>query len=95
MARKAAGLTQEDAAGLLNVTVRAYQNYESVRVPFRRLSDIARITGRDEDWLLRGDPKPGASLAEVREELAAVRGQLAEVLRRLPEAPGQPHAETN
>lgn len=59
-ARKAAGLTQEDMAGLLNVTTRAYQNYERERVPFRRLSEIARLTSVEQEWLLRGDPQTEA-----------------------------------
>lgn len=55
-ARKAAGLTQEDAANLLNVTTRAYQNYERDRVPFRSLSKIAKMLNVSEQWLLHGPP---------------------------------------
>lgn len=56
-ARIEAGLTQEDMAGLLNVTGRAIQNYESRRVPFRRLEEIAKLTAVSQEWLLRGDTR--------------------------------------
>ena len=45
-------------ADLMEVQPRTYQNYESVtnpRVPFRRMNDIARITGRPTEWLLHGE----------------------------------------
>lgn len=56
-ARKAAGFTQEDMANLLNVTTRAYQNYERDRVPFRSLTKIASLASVSEAWLLQGEPK--------------------------------------
>lgn len=92
-ARKAAGLTQEDMAGLLNVTTRAYQNYEADRVPFRRLSEIARLTSVEQEWILRGDPPTEADrgllkdVADAVEQLErsaeSVHQKLDETLARL------------
>lgn len=53
-ARNRAGLTQQEMADLLDLTLRGYQNYEVERVPFRRLGEIARLTGVEESWLLYG-----------------------------------------
>lgn len=39
-ARVEAGFTQAEAADTLGVTMRAYQNYEATRVPFRSLTRI-------------------------------------------------------
>lgn len=81
-ARKEAGFTQEDMAALLNLTTRAYQNYERVRVPFRRMGDIARLTGKTEAWLLHGDPAEPAEgdMAQVRELLEAQQRTLDELV---------------
>lgn len=93
-ARKAAGLTQEDMASLMNVTPRAYQNYERNRVPFRRLGDIARLTGSEQEWLLRGDSAQSEVQAGLLRDVAAgmetlqnsqedVHQKLDEILNRL------------
>lgn len=94
-ARKAAGLTQEDAANLLNVTTRAYQNYERDRIPFRSLGKIAQLTGVQQEWLLRGDPaEPTQVQAGLMRDVASgvatlersqedVHSKLDEVLERL------------
>lgn len=76
-ARKASGLTQEDMANLLNVTTRAYQNYERDRAPFRRLSEIARLTGVDQEWLLRGDPPPRIDPEDLLSRMEALEGKVA------------------
>jgi transcriptional regulator with XRE-family HTH domain len=54
-AREGAGLTQEQMAGLLELTPRAYQNYERTRVPWESLAQIARLTGCDLEWFLYGE----------------------------------------
>lgn len=93
-ARVEAGFTQEDLAGLLNITTRAMQNYERNRVPFRRLEEIAKLTNVSQEWLLRGDPEPIAPPVELLQEVAAsteslmasqesVHERLGEVLDRL------------
>lgn len=79
-ARKEAGLTQEDAANLLSVTTRAYQNYERDRVPFRSLDKVARVFGVTQEWLLRGDLSEGDQPARV-ELLRATADGIAELTR--------------
>lgn len=58
LARTEAGMTLEEMADALDVTQRAYWNYEHNRVPFRRLRDIAEVTGTTQGWLLHGEPPP-------------------------------------
>jgi DNA-binding XRE family transcriptional regulator len=55
-ARIEAGYTQEEMADLLGVRPRSYQNYESIRVPWRLLDKIADLTHKEVAWLLHGDP---------------------------------------
>lgn len=93
-ARTEAGLTQTEMADLLGVTLRGYQNYEAERVPFRKLTQIARITNVTEEWMLRGDaaavPPPLELLQEVGEGVRALASsqvvgheRLDDVLARL------------
>lgn len=93
-ARVEAGFTQEDFAGLLNVTVRAVGNYESRRVPWRRLEDIAKLTGVTQEWILRGDLPAVSAPVELLQEVAesvetlmssqeSVQARTGEVLDRL------------
>lgn len=70
-ARVEAGFTQGEAADVIGVTLRAYQNYESVRVPFRTLSRVAEIFGVAESWLLRGGELERAG--DLRDRLAEIR----------------------
>lgn len=73
-ARMEAGFTLQEAADTLGVTLRAWQNYEATRVPFRSLSRIADMLGVQEVWLLRGEPSAAdtATLADVVLRLAAL-----------------------
>lgn len=85
-ARKGAGLTQQEMADLLDLTLRGYQNYEKARAPFRRLDDIARLTGVSQEWLLHGEPKAqpqGDLQAELSANVAELTTAMAEALRRL------------
>ena len=86
-AREEAGISQEEMANLLGLTHRAYQWYESQkdpRPPLRRLQEIAEITGRSQEWLLRGDEAPApvldGELRALRERLEAVERLLDERL---------------
>lgn len=94
-ARIESGMTLEELADTLGVTPRAYWNYENNRVPFRRLKEIAEVTGARFDWLLRGDaveaiPASTALLQGVAQGVEAleesaedVRQRLLEVVERL------------
>ena len=80
-ARRLAGYTQPEMADLLGLTLRGYQNYESERVPFGRLIEIAKLTNVEEQWLLYGvTPAPQDDL---REGLSALVELLCSVDQRL------------
>jgi len=83
-ARIEAGFTLQEAADTLGVTLRAWQNYEATRVPFRSLTRIAEITGVSEPWLLRGEAEgaDASALAEILRRLEA----LEEKVDQLPTA---------
>jgi transcriptional regulator with XRE-family HTH domain len=56
--REQAGLTQDEMADLLGVHFRSVQNYESAkvdRIPWDKLDEWARITGRTKEWVLHGN----------------------------------------
>lgn len=72
-ARVEAGFTQDEMADLLGMTMRGYQNYETDRVPWRKLDKIAELTGRTQEWFLRGD----------RDAATQSEPTLPEVLQRL------------
>lgn len=79
-ARVEAGFTLQEAADTLGVTLRAWQNYEANRVPFRSLSRIAEITGVAESWLLRGGDEEvdAVSVEQILLRLRALEEQMAE-----------------
>lgn len=80
-ARQQAGLTQEELADLLHVRQRTIHNYETDRVPWRLVSQIAEATGVTSQWLLHGDeptPADGARQADVAELRREVARQQAE-----------------
>jgi len=79
-ARVEAGFTQEEAADVLGMTQRGYQNYESIRVPFRKLTRIADVFNVAEKWILYG--------AASRDSAADDEGALLVVVRRLEELEG-------
>lgn len=74
-ARMEAGLTQPEMAQLLDVGQRAYQNYESERVPWDLMGRIADVTGRSLRWLLHGEDEDEPSM-EVMQRLAAIQQRL-------------------
>lgn len=96
-ARKAADMTQQEFADLLGLTLRGYQNYENLRVPWDRLGDIARLTGVTEEWLLRGDQPPAARADEERvtrleERVEDVQQKLVRALEMLEDLQSRPTA---
>jgi transcriptional regulator with XRE-family HTH domain len=97
-AREEAGLTQPELGDAMTPSVhwRTIQTWESVkqaRVPWDRLDEIARLTGRSKEWLVHGeDVTPPTSFTEVAARLeaavstlAAVTSELADVVRDLAE----------
>jgi transcriptional regulator with XRE-family HTH domain len=78
LARKEAGLTQEQLATLIDRHKRTVENYERVRVPdYAELGKIARVLNRPIEWFLHGDA--------FEDDAAAIRTDL-EQQRRLLEA---------
>jgi transcriptional regulator with XRE-family HTH domain len=78
-ARIVAGFTQGEAADTIGVTLRAYQNYESVRVPFRSLSRIADVFAVEESWLLHGEREAEAdALASIVAHLESLEAKVTE-----------------
>jgi PAS domain S-box-containing protein len=76
LARRTAGLTQEQLAERIGVTRRSIQNYESgAVVPYNRIAQLAAALGSEPRWLhARNDFEPGDAdpLREVvRDELRA------------------------
>ncbi len=72
-AREEAGLTQPELGEALSPPVhwRTIQTWESLkqpRVPWDRLDEIARVTGRTKEWLLHGR-EPQAEDPDVVERL--------------------------
>lgn len=53
-ARERAGLSQQQLADVLNVTVRSVQLYEANRVPWEHMSRICEVTGASLAWLMQG-----------------------------------------
>lgn len=77
VARREAGLTQEELADLVGVSTRSLQGYESGDViPYRHMEKLAAVTRRSVAWLLHGDIENETS---VGERLEHIEGQLAEI----------------
>jgi transcriptional regulator with XRE-family HTH domain len=89
-ARKEHGLTQEDFAKLLGVTVRSLQNYESgAVVPYRHFRQMELVTNKRSGWFLHNEQADGTAavhaMAELREQMSDHFAQLEERLRMLSE----------
>lgn len=86
-ARKEAGLSQPEMADAINVAPRTYQNYESSRVPWGLINDIARVSGKSPEWLLHGEPAPvpdiNAILGGTGGRLQVVEAKLDLILKTL------------
>lgn len=89
-ARTEAGLTQPELGEAMEPPVhfRTVQTWESVkdpRVPWARLDEIGRITGRSKEWLLHGEEQPAPpDISELRQLLTALDRKLdVEIVPRL------------
>src|SRR5690349_3090658 len=91
-ARQLAGMTQEDAARTLDVTVRTYARWErgETRGFLSELDRIAEVFGTTTDQLLgvREDASTQEQLAALRAEMAELRALLTDpaALRRAADA---------
>jgi transcriptional regulator with XRE-family HTH domain len=91
-ARREAGLTQEELAGLIGVTTRSVQGYEAGTVtPFRHLRKLEEVTEKPRGWLLYGDAGDGGApgVGDVATKLAALVAQIAEDAERIAHAAEQ------
>lgn len=95
-ARNEAGLTQPELGDAMEPAVhwRTVQTWESVkepRVPWARLDELARITGRSKEWLLHGEEALAPTgLDELRGLLTALDRKLdVEVMPRLDRIEGE------
>jgi len=87
-ARKAAGLTEAEAAALIGVSQAAYCDLESYDdemetcLSLREVRAVGSILGADPVWLLTGRPSPPVHPLPLFDVVASIRAYLAE--RRLP-----------
>jgi transcriptional regulator with XRE-family HTH domain len=92
-ARREAGLTQEELAGLIGVTTRSVQGYEAGAVtPFRHLRKLEEVTEKPRGWLLYGESGSSsgdAVMGDVATTLAAQVAQIAEDAERIAAAAEQ------
>jgi transcriptional regulator with XRE-family HTH domain len=80
-ARNEAGLRQEDLADLIDVSTRSIQGYEAGTTnAYRKIREIARVTGKPVEWLLHGDSdeeSPSSDeISQVVEEVGELRAFL-------------------
>jgi transcriptional regulator with XRE-family HTH domain len=70
-AREQAGLTQDDLADVIGLSMRQVQNLEAgVSKPFKHVKQIAEATGKSVEWLLHGEPAPQPDADRLREIIA-------------------------
>lgn len=97
-AREDLGISQEEAARRLHLSLKGYTAYERFREPKpTRAREIARAFGLDENYFLSSPPDVAADddrLARMEERLEAMLGEMrgfrAELLAVLSEQPAQP-----
>ncbi len=96
-ARLEAGLKQHEMAELLEAHPRSIQNYESDRVPWDKLGQIAEITGKSKVWLLHGGEaqEPASNgIASLEREVMEVKRKLDELLAATDPLATQPDEES-
>lgn len=90
-----AAISQEEAARRLGLSLKGYRAYETFREPsIRRLRQIARVFGLDEDYFIRGEdePEPDAARFEqrIQAELLRIKDRLDRLERLLARGPSRP-----
>jgi transcriptional regulator with XRE-family HTH domain len=98
-ARRAAGLTQEELADLLEVHKRTVENYERIRTPdYAALNRVAAVLGRPVEWFLHGEVPDEENVDRISQLEARVEEAVAlsqKILERLSEPPeSQPGSNT-
>ena len=95
-----AGISQEEAARRVGVSLKAYRAYETFREPkLRRLRQLEAAFRLEEDYFLRkaghllGGDDLSDELARRHEELVARLGSIEEAVRELTLELRQPRAE--
>src|SRR5919197_1149611 len=81
-----AQISQEEAARRLGISLKAYRAYEVFREPsVRRLREIARAFGVDEEYFLAsdGDEESSAFEQKVQAELREIKARLERLERAL------------
>lgn len=83
-ARRAIGLTQQEAADKLNVSRRAVSEWETgVRQPHVALPALAALYGVSTSFLLYGVEPSSVELREVRADVRALRDEIGLLTQRL------------
>jgi transcriptional regulator with XRE-family HTH domain len=76
------GMTQQELADAVGVTMRSVQAYEAGdTVPWKHMQKIADVLGRSIPWLIHGGNDRVSQ--EVAERIEAAAGKLEEAARRL------------
>jgi transcriptional regulator with XRE-family HTH domain len=86
LARKEAGLTQEQVADISTVSKRSLQDYEAgVTIPYAHFRELAGIYRCDVNWLLHGEQEPAEPplLEEVSASVAALTDGMTDAIERL------------
>ena len=62
LARKEAGMTQEDVGDLASFSKRSLQDYETgVTIPYKHLRELSGLLDRPVEWYLHGEPSEEAT----------------------------------
>lgn len=84
LARKKAGLTQDDLAAMASFSKRSLSDYErGVTEPYRHIREIARLLHRPPEWFLYGESEEDGEVAARLDRIEQVQGETAELLREL------------
>jgi transcriptional regulator with XRE-family HTH domain len=93
LARKEAGLTQQELAEMASFSKRSLQDYEAGNtIPYPHMQELSALLKREVPWFLHGEQDEEA-LDRIEKRLAAVEDLLDEVLGLLRD-PSQEPAES-
>jgi transcriptional regulator with XRE-family HTH domain len=79
LARREAGLTQEQVGDIATFSKRSLQDYEAgVTIPWPHMREISALLGKPVEWFLHGEPDEIST-----DRLQGLEDQLEETLERL------------